>query len=65
MFELGVVYRNIVRTDRQTADALGPLALRLFTKPWAESAACALYAPHSARRTDLWDGGYRFAAPRR
>ena len=25
MFELGVVYRNIVRTDRQIADALGPL----------------------------------------
>jgi 4-oxalmesaconate hydratase len=38
MYELGVVYRNITRTDRATADALAASARPRCTRPWAASA---------------------------
>ena len=39
MYELGVVYRNIVRADRAAADGLAAASARPpCTRPWAASA---------------------------
>jgi hypothetical protein len=35
MYELGVVYRNITRADRATADGLAAFGRPRCTRPWA------------------------------
>jgi 4-hydroxy-4-methyl-2-oxoglutarate aldolase len=66
MYELGVVYRNITRADRATADALAALRQRHRARGHGPRRPDeALHAADLRRRPGLGHGRHRAAAPGR